>query len=224
QVRGRRADGRPGRRPGGRAALPGRPRPGPGARARPDADRARAGGPRRTALGARPGTDGPGRPGRLRLLRRRRGPPPRRRAGPRRRRGGRTDRAPLRLAAAPAAPRAGLHPGQLRDLHHPGGDRRLDGSPRPGAHDPPDGSGLMDLYGELILDHAKPPRHAALRAPYDVEVNHANPPCGDERSLRVHVVGEGPGAVLQDLSYDALGCSISVASTSVLAEETIGRP
>lgn len=82
----------------------------------------------------------------------------------------------------------------------------------------------MDLYGELILDHAKRPRHAGLREPYDVEVNHVNPTCGDEISLRVHVVGEGPDAVLQDVSYDALGCSISMASTSVLAEETIGRP
>ena len=49
----------------------------------------------------------------------------------------------------------------------------------------------MDLYGELILDHAKRPRHAGLREPYDVEVNHVNPTCGDEISLRVHVVGEG---------------------------------
>ncbi|GGK74817.1 Fe-S cluster assembly sulfur transfer protein SufU [Ornithinimicrobium pekingense] len=84
----------------------------------------------------------------------------------------------------------------------------------------------MDLYGELILDHARRPQHAGLREPYDVEVNHVNPTCGDEISLRVHLV-EGPdgaGPVLQDVSYDALGCSISVASASVLAEECLGRP
>ncbi|WP_131104943.1 Fe-S cluster assembly sulfur transfer protein SufU [Ornithinimicrobium sufpigmenti] len=90
----------------------------------------------------------------------------------------------------------------------------------------------MDLYGELILDHAKRPQHAGLREPYDVEVNHVNPTCGDEISLRVHVAGTSgaaaadgaEGVVLRDVSYDALGCSISVASASVLAEETIGRP
>ncbi|QFG68730.1 Fe-S cluster assembly sulfur transfer protein SufU [Ornithinimicrobium pratense] len=81
----------------------------------------------------------------------------------------------------------------------------------------------MDLYGELILDHAKRPQHAGLREPYDVEVNHVNPTCGDEISLRVHVAGDPDGTVLQDVSYDALGCSISIASASVLAEETIGR-
>ena len=82
----------------------------------------------------------------------------------------------------------------------------------------------MDLYGELILDHARHPQHAGLREPYDVEVNHVNPTCGDEISLRVHVEQGEAGPVLRDLSYDALGCSISVASASVLAEESLGRP
>ena len=82
----------------------------------------------------------------------------------------------------------------------------------------------MDLYGELILDHARHPQHAGLREPYDVEVNHVNPTCGDEISLRVRVSGGGPDAVLEDVSYDALGCSISVAAASVLAEESLGHP
>lgn len=82
----------------------------------------------------------------------------------------------------------------------------------------------MDLYGELILDHARHPQHVGLREPYDVEVNHVNPTCGDEISLRVRVAGHGPDAVLEDVSYDALGCSISVAAASVLAEESLGHP
>ncbi|GAA1874159.1 Fe-S cluster assembly sulfur transfer protein SufU [Lapillicoccus jejuensis] len=82
----------------------------------------------------------------------------------------------------------------------------------------------MDLYQELILDHSKRPRHAGLREPFDAEVHHVNPTCGDEVTLRVEVDGEGEDAVVRDLSYDALGCSISVASTSVLAEEVTGKP
>jgi nitrogen fixation NifU-like protein len=42
-------------------------------------------------------------------------------------------------------------------------------------------------------------------------------------TLRVDVEGEGPGAVIRDVSYDALGCSISTASTSVLTDEVIGH-
>ncbi|WP_323100033.1 Fe-S cluster assembly sulfur transfer protein SufU [Intrasporangium sp. YIM S08009] len=82
----------------------------------------------------------------------------------------------------------------------------------------------MDLYQELILDHSKRPHHAGLREPFDAEVHHINPTCGDEVTLRVDVSGEGGDAVVTDVSYDARGCSISVASSSVLAEEVIGRP
>lgn len=85
----------------------------------------------------------------------------------------------------------------------------------------------MDLYQELILDHSKRPRHPGLREPYEAEVHHVNPTCGDEVTLRVHVDhadGAPDQITLQDVSYDALGCSISMASTSVLAEECIGRP
>jgi nitrogen fixation NifU-like protein len=82
----------------------------------------------------------------------------------------------------------------------------------------------MDLYQELILEHSKRPQHAGLREPFEAEVHHVNPTCGDEVTMRIHVVGDGADAVVEDISYDALGCSISMASTSILAEESIGRP
>ena len=82
----------------------------------------------------------------------------------------------------------------------------------------------MDLYQELILEHSKRPHHAGLREPFDAEVHHINPTCGDEVTLRVQLSGEGSDAVVRDVSYRAQGCSISVASSSVLAEEVIGRP
>ena len=81
----------------------------------------------------------------------------------------------------------------------------------------------MDLYQELILEHSKRPHHAGLREPFGAQVHHVNPTCGDEVTLRVQVEGEGAGAVVRDVSYDTLGCSISTASTSVLADEVIGH-
>ena len=81
----------------------------------------------------------------------------------------------------------------------------------------------MDLYQELILEHSKRPHHAGLRDPFDAEVHHINPTCGDEVTLRVDVSGTGAEAVVTDVSYEAQGCSISVASASVLAEEVIGH-
>lgn len=81
----------------------------------------------------------------------------------------------------------------------------------------------MDLYQELILEHSKRPHHAGLREPFEAEVHHVNPTCGDEVTLRVHVEGQGRSAVVRDVSYDTLGCSISTASTSVLTDEVIGH-
>ena len=82
----------------------------------------------------------------------------------------------------------------------------------------------MDLYQEIILEHSKRPHHAGLREPFTAEVHHVNPTCGDEVTLRVDVTGEGDEAVISDVSYHAQGCSISVASSSVLTDEVIGRP
>ena len=79
---------------------------------------------------------------------------------------------------------------------------------------------LDALYQEIILDHYKSPHHAGLREPYEVQVHHVNPTCGDEVTLRVHL----DGATVADVSYDALGCSISQASVSVMTDLVIGRP
>ena len=72
----------------------------------------------------------------------------------------------------------------------------------------------MDLYQQLILEHSKRPHRSGLREPFEAEVHHVNPTCGDEVTVRVHVSGVGSDAVLEDVSYDALGCSISVASAT----------
>ncbi|MGV0343761.1 Fe-S cluster assembly sulfur transfer protein SufU [Corynebacterium lehmanniae] len=81
---------------------------------------------------------------------------------------------------------------------------------------------LESMYQEVILDHYKNPQHAGLREPYEAEVHHVNPSCGDELTLRVHLSDDG--CTVEDVSYDADGCSISQASTSVMAEEIIGLP
>jgi nitrogen fixation protein NifU and related proteins len=80
------------------------------------------------------------------------------------------------------------------------------------------------LYQEIILDHYKNPLHAGLREPYEAEVHHVNPTCGDEITLRVHLSGTGNEAIVEDVSYDAEGCSISQAATSVMADLMIGKP
>ncbi len=102
---------------------------------------------------------------------------------------------------------------------------------------------LESLYQEIILDHYRHPHHAGLREPFDAEVRHVNPVCGDEVTLRVTLKDSGAGngrdggagasngrgggagasTIVADVSYDALGCSISQASASVLADLLTGR-
>lgn len=78
---------------------------------------------------------------------------------------------------------------------------------------------LNSMYQEIILDHYKHPRHRGLREPFEAEVHHVNPTCGDEITLRVHLDGDR----VADVSYDAEGCSISQAAASVLTELLIDR-
>jgi nitrogen fixation protein NifU and related proteins len=99
------------------------------------------------------------------------------------------------------------------------------------------------MYQEIILDHYRHPHHKGLREPYDAEVHHVNPICGDEVTVRVQLEGASGGADgrrgggadgttanradgqarVADVSYDALGCSISQASASVMTDLVIGK-
>lgn len=87
---------------------------------------------------------------------------------------------------------------------------------------------LDQLYQEIILDHYKHPHGRGLREPAAsadgvlptwADAHHVNPTCGDEITMRV----SSDGAVLADISYDGMGCSISQASASVLHELLCGR-
>lgn len=83
---------------------------------------------------------------------------------------------------------------------------------------------LQEMYQEIILDHYRNPHHKGLREPYEAEVHHVNPTCGDEVTLRVHLEGAGEDTTVADVSYDAMGCSISQASASVMTDLIIGKP
>ncbi|MGH3917077.1 MAG: Fe-S cluster assembly sulfur transfer protein SufU [Pseudonocardiaceae bacterium] len=78
---------------------------------------------------------------------------------------------------------------------------------------------LEQMYQEIILDHYRNPHRRGLREPFDVESFQINPTCGDEVTLRVALDGDR----VADVSYEAMGCSISQAATSVLTDLVVGR-
>jgi nitrogen fixation NifU-like protein len=82
---------------------------------------------------------------------------------------------------------------------------------------------VESLYREIILDHYRNPHNKGLREPFDAQVHDVNPLCGDEVTLRVSLKDSGGEPSVADVSYDALGCSISQASTSVLTDLVTGK-
>ncbi|MSR98688.1 SUF system NifU family Fe-S cluster assembly protein [Arthrobacter sp. BL-252-APC-1A] len=82
---------------------------------------------------------------------------------------------------------------------------------------------LQQLYQQIILEHAKA-RHGdgLVDAPAGTpsgESHQLNPTCGDEIVLRAVLDGSSVGEV----SWQGQGCSISMASASVLTDLAGGR-
>ncbi|TFV59339.1 SUF system NifU family Fe-S cluster assembly protein [Geodermatophilus sp. DF01-2] len=84
---------------------------------------------------------------------------------------------------------------------------------------------LESMYQEIILDHYRNPHGRGLREPFEAEVHHVNPTCGDEVTLRVHIENDTAGdPILSDVSYEGMGCSISQASVSAMYDLVVGKP
>ncbi|MGY1754833.1 Fe-S cluster assembly sulfur transfer protein SufU [Blastococcus sp. SYSU D01042] len=83
---------------------------------------------------------------------------------------------------------------------------------------------LESMYQEIILDHYKNPHGRGLREPFEAEVHHVNPTCGDEVTLRLHLVEDAAGeSIVSDVSYEGMGCSISQASISAMYDLVMGK-
>lgn len=78
---------------------------------------------------------------------------------------------------------------------------------------------IDDLYRELILDHYRNPRGAAEVVAPTASAEGQNPLCGDECSVALDLAD----ATVRAVQFRGRGCSISVASGSMMAEEIEGR-
>lgn len=77
---------------------------------------------------------------------------------------------------------------------------------------------LRDLYRELILDHARNPRHFHKIDDATHTAEGINPLCGDKLRLYAKVDGD----VITEASFQGSGCAISVASASLMTELVTG--
>ena len=82
---------------------------------------------------------------------------------------------------------------------------------------------LDQLYQQVILDHSKArtgsPLQAVTAGHRNGESHQHNPICGDQITVRVELADSGS---LEKVSWEGDGCSISMASASVLTELVTG--
>jgi nitrogen fixation NifU-like protein len=95
--------------------------------------------------------------------------------------------------------------------------------PEEGPGIPPAGGRSMpyldDLYREVVLDHYRNPRGRKKLDHPSVHVEGFNPSCGDQ----VHVALSLQGDRINGVEVQCQGCSISVASGSMMAELLVGK-
>ena len=78
---------------------------------------------------------------------------------------------------------------------------------------------LRDLYRELILDHARSPRHFGNLPDATHTAEGINPLCGDKLKLYFRIDGDE----IREARFEGSGCAISVASASLLTDFVTGR-
>ena len=78
---------------------------------------------------------------------------------------------------------------------------------------------LDELYKEIILEHYREPKGRIPLEKIDYKAEGLNPLCGDEVQLCLQLKDEK----IEKVHIEGHGCSISVASGSMLAELLVGK-
>ena len=78
---------------------------------------------------------------------------------------------------------------------------------------------LNQLYRQVILDHGQHPRHFGKLDHASQEVELFNPTCGDAIVLSLKIEDD----YIVDLAFSGQGCTISMASASMMCEALLGK-
>lgn len=81
-------------------------------------------------------------------------------------------------------------------------------------------SGLESLYQQVILDHSRQRHGFGLEPGAAASSHQLNPTCGDELTLELHLAGD----TVESVRWEGAGCSISMASASLLSDLLPGTP
>lgn len=79
---------------------------------------------------------------------------------------------------------------------------------------------LDQLYRRVIMDHYKNPRNKGELEDGSLTIDMNNPTCGDRIRLTMQV----EDGTVQQAKFDGEGCSISMASASMMTQAIKGKP
>ena len=78
---------------------------------------------------------------------------------------------------------------------------------------------LSALYQDLILDHNRAPQNYGPMEDANRKVEGNNPLCGDRLTVWLRMEGD----VIADVTFQGLGCAISMASASLMTSSVKGK-
>lgn len=78
---------------------------------------------------------------------------------------------------------------------------------------------LNSLHQQLILEHYRTPRNRGELEAADATVRKLNPSCGDQITLYLRLEGDA----ISEVKFTGQGCSISLASVSMLSDLLLGK-
>ncbi len=78
---------------------------------------------------------------------------------------------------------------------------------------------LDTLYRQVIMDHYKHPRNRGEFEDESMTIEMNNPTCGDRIFLQFQLDGD----VVEDIKFTGEGCSISLASASMMTQAVKGK-
>lgn len=78
---------------------------------------------------------------------------------------------------------------------------------------------LDTLYRQVIMDHYKHPRNRGSFEDDSLTIEMNNPTCGDRIFLQFKLDGD----VVEDMKFTGEGCSISLASASMMTQAVKGK-
>ena len=88
------------------------------------------------------------------------------------------------------------------------------------SHESENPINLTTLYQQVILDHYKRPRGKGSVQNAVLKKHLHNPTCGDDMELQVSLGADGK---IDDVKWQGRGCSISMASASMLTVALTGK-